>query len=151
MIDVAQAVAEFSQLFPAVYLRFHRRNRKRPPVGPQAWAALQHLQWTGPVTIGEATKHLHRAQSVVSEIVEALEAKGLVTRMDDVRDRRRKLIWLTDAGLELIERQQEVLSRELLSEAFERLSQKERAALLSGMRALSEVKLTPHPQIQEEK
>lgn len=145
MDDVEQAVDDFSQLFPAVYLRFHRRNRKRPPVGPQAWAALQHLQWTGPITIGEATKHLGRAQSVVSEIVDSLEAKGLVARMDDTRDRRRKLIWLTDVGLELLEREQEVLSRELLTEAFERLSPRERAAVVSGMRALSEVKLTPHP------
>ncbi len=151
MDDVAGAVDDFSRLFPAVYLRFHRRNRKRPPVGPQAWAVLHHLQWTGPITIGEATKHLGRAQSVVSEIVDSLETKGLVARMDDARDRRRKLFWLTDAGLELLEREQEVLSRELLAEAFERLSPDERSALLSGMRALSEVKLTPHPQIREEK
>ena len=48
--------------------------------------------------VSEAAAHLSRAQSVVSEIVDGLEDKGLLARMRDSRDRRRTLVWLTDAG-----------------------------------------------------
>src|SRR3954462_11465052 len=98
MRDASTAADAFAELFPAAYLRFHRRDDKREPVGQAARAVLQHLSLTGPLTIGEAAKHLARAQSVVSEIVDALEGKQLLERVRDSRDRRRMLIWLTDAG-----------------------------------------------------
>jgi DNA-binding MarR family transcriptional regulator len=97
---------------------------------------LQHLSLTGPLTVGEAAQHLDRAQSVVSEIADALEAKALIERVRDPRDRRRTLVWLTDAGLALLARDREVLSRALLERAMQRMTAAERAALLTGMRAL---------------
>jgi DNA-binding MarR family transcriptional regulator len=81
-------------------------------------------------------KHLSRAQSVVSEIVEHLERSGLLERQRDPRDRRRVLVWLTDAGLALLERAREVLSPELLERALSRMSSADRRALLHAMQAL---------------
>jgi DNA-binding MarR family transcriptional regulator len=91
---------------------------------------------TGPLTIGEAGKHLRRAQSVVSEIVDHLEKKHLLERLRDPRDRRRTLVWLTEDGLALLERDREVLSRDLLTQAAARMTAADRAALLRGTRAL---------------
>jgi DNA-binding MarR family transcriptional regulator len=98
---------------------------------------------SGPVTIGEMGKHLDRAQSVVSEIVDHLEKGGLLERIRDPRDRRRTLVWLTDAGIALLEREREVLSVELLTRAMARMRDEDRTALLSGMRALLAAQAAP--------
>ena len=134
--DPRAAAREFGRLFPAVYLRFHRRDDKRSELPGASRAVLQHLSLTGPLTIGEMAKHLSRAQSVVSEIVEHLERSGLLERQRDPRDRRRVLVWLTDAGLSLLERAREVLSPELLERALSRMSSADRRALLHAMQAL---------------
>ena len=134
--SASDAAGEFGELFPAVYLRFHRRDGKRASLAAASRAVLQHLTLSGPITIGEMGKHLDRAQSVVSEIVDHLERDGLLERMRDPSDKRRTLVWLTEAGIALLEREREVLSRELLARAMARMGEGDRSALLRGMRAL---------------
>ncbi len=127
---------ELASLFPAVYLRFHRRDGKRPGPSAASRAVLQHLSLTGPLTIGEMARHLARAQAVVSEIVDHLERDQLLERLRDPRDRRRTLVWLTEDGLALLEREREVLSRPLVAKAMARMPASDRRALLRGLRAL---------------
>jgi DNA-binding IclR family transcriptional regulator len=74
--DEARA-GEFAELFRAVYLTFHRRDRPRSQPPNASLAVLEQLALAGPLTIGEAAAHLHRAQSVVSEIVSHLERQGM--------------------------------------------------------------------------
>jgi DNA-binding MarR family transcriptional regulator len=127
---------EFGELFQAVYLRFHRRDGKRSELPGASRAVLQHLAGAGPLTIGELAAHVDRAQSVASEIVDHLERDGLLERIRDPRDRRRTLVWLTDAGTAALERDREVLSRELVAAALARMTASERAGLIAGMTAL---------------
>ena len=64
-----QVLAErFAELFRAVYLTFHRRDRPRSELPGASRAVLEHLALAGPLTIGEAAAHMSRAQSVISEI-----------------------------------------------------------------------------------
>jgi DNA-binding MarR family transcriptional regulator len=133
---VSDDARDFGELFPAVYLRFHRRDGKRRELPGASRAVLQHLTLTGPLTIGELSRHLSRAQSVVSEIVQHLERAGFLERTRDPQDRRRTLVWLSDKGLRLLEREREVLSSELVARAMQRMTAGEREALLSSMRAL---------------
>lgn len=135
--DPARVAAEaFEELFQAVYLHFHRRDGKRARLPAASRAVLTHLALTGPVTVGEAARHLDRAQSVVSEIVAHLVADGLLEREDDPADRRRTLVWLTADGLDLLRRDREVLSTDLLERAMRLASPTDRQALLTGLRAL---------------
>jgi len=127
---------QFGELFPAVYLRFHRRDGKGRELPGASRAVLQHLTLSGPLTIGEMARHLSRAQSVVSEIVDHLERDGLLARVRDPKDKRRTLVWLSDQGLALLDREREVLSSELLTRAMARMRPAQRLALLTGMRAL---------------
>src|SRR5262249_48358548 len=120
----------------AVYLQFHRRDGKRRELSGPSRAVLLHLANTGPLTVGECAKHFDRAQSVVSEIVEHLEADGLLARVRDEKDRRRTLVWLTDAGRARLTEEQEVLSKSALERAFARMTARERTLLLTGTRAL---------------
>ena len=131
-----EAAAAFAQLFPATYLRFHRRDDKRSELTQATRAVLQHLSMTGPLTVGEAARHLRRAQSVVSEIIDGLEGKGLVERVRDPRDGRRTLVWLTTEGMEVLDRERDVLSRTLLERSMALMTGAERESLLAGMRAL---------------
>jgi DNA-binding MarR family transcriptional regulator len=134
--DVASDAAAFAALFPSVYLRFHRRDGKRRTLPAASRSVLQHLVVAGPLTVGELGRHLDRAQSVVSEVVDHLVRDGLLERARDARDRRRALIWLTEAGAAHLDRDNEVLSRELLARAMAGMSPAERRALIDGMNAL---------------
>jgi len=134
-----QARAErFAELFRAVYLTFHRRDRPRSELPGASRAVLEHLALAGPLTIGEAAAHMHRAQSVISEIVTHLERDGLLERESDPGDRRRTLIWLTTGGHDALRRDREVLDLDLLARGMARLPPGQGDALNAAMRGLIE-------------
>lgn len=134
--DVKASAAAYAELFPAVYLRFHRRDGKRRELSGASRGVLLHLAGAGPLTVGECSKHLARAQSVVSEIVDQLVGHGLLARLRDERDRRRVVVWLTEEGRQRLIEEQEVLSRAALERAFARMTPEEHRQLLAGTRAL---------------
>ncbi len=109
------AADAFCEAFPATFLAFHRRDGRRTELTNASRAVLQHLAQAGPVSIGEAARHLDRAQSVVSEIVAQLEGHGLLEREPDPDNRRRTLVWLTTAGLERLRADADVLDRRLVA------------------------------------
>lgn len=126
----------FCDLFPQAYLAFHRRDGRRSELTNASRAVLTHLISSGPITVGDAARHLDRAQSVVSDIVTQLEGHGLVEREADPADRRRTLVWLTDAGLARLRDDSDVLDRMLVAAAMERLDDVTRRGLLDGLTAL---------------
>jgi len=132
----AHEARAFCDLFPAVYLRFHRHDGKGRELPSASRAVLQHLSVSGPLRIGELARHLDRAQSVVSEIVGHLERDSLVERFRDTRDRRVALVWLTEQGLALLAHDRDVLAVAAVSQAMDRMRGDDREALLRGMRAL---------------
>lgn len=126
----------FCELFPQAYLAFHRRDGRRSDLTNASRAVLTHLISSGPITIGDAARHLDRAQSVVSDIVTQLEGHGLVEREPDPADRRRTLVWLTDAGLTRLRDDSDVLDRDLVTTAMRHLDVDTRRGLLDGLTAL---------------
>jgi DNA-binding MarR family transcriptional regulator len=133
---VAAAARQLGELFPSVYLALHRRDAKRRALPAASRAVLQHLTLTGPVRIGELARHLARAQSVVSEMVTHLERDGLLERQRDPQDARRTLVWLSGAGIDRLDEEHQVLSRELVERAMARMTSRDVVALLQGLRAL---------------
>ncbi len=128
--SASDCAADFDDAFRRVYLAFHRRDGVRRDVSPASRAMLTHLAHSGPITIGEAAAHFARSQSAASELVTQLESNRLVERRHDDSDRRRTLIWLTDAGRAELRRDASVLSHELLEKAISRVGEGEiRAAL----------------------
>jgi DNA-binding MarR family transcriptional regulator len=141
----AERAREFAELFRAVYLTFHRRDGPRSQLPNASLAVLEHLAMAGPLTVGEASAHLRRAQSVVSEIVSHLERQRLLERESDPADRRRTLIWLTPAGHAALRRDREVLSADLLASALARMPTDQASALLDALRALVQSATPPTP------
>lgn len=126
----------YAELFRAVYLTYHRRDGPRSGLTGASRAVLVHLAVSGPLTVGEAAQHLDRAQSVVSEIVDQLAAKGLLERERDPADRRRTLVWLTPDGQEALRRDGDVLAVDRLAGALDRLPAEHRTALFTATAAL---------------
>jgi DNA-binding MarR family transcriptional regulator len=136
MSSPTAAARAFADLFTTVFQVFHRRGPKRSLLTPQGWAVLQHLAMSGPLTVTEAARHMGRAQSVMSEMIDHLQSKGLLARMRDARDGRRVLVWLTDAGRSQLASEREVLSVEHLERAFSELPAQNREQLLRSLQML---------------
>lgn len=134
--SLEQDSQSFIQLFAGVYTAFCRQLPKRTPLTPESLAVLQHFHLAGPLTITEAARHLDRAQSVLSEMIERLESKALLCRLRDERDRRRVLVWLTPLGKRTLEEEQQVLSPERVQAALARMPDDHRAALLQFLSEL---------------
>lgn len=139
-LTAAEAAARVARLFPEVYRRYHYAQRLHHgadlPVTRRALEVLQHLAAAGPLTVGEQATHLGLRRNSVSELLQRLEAKGLVARIRDERDERRVLVWLTDAGREVIARIGEVLAPDLLGDAMAELSPDDRATVIRGFELL---------------
>jgi DNA-binding MarR family transcriptional regulator len=135
LMDEANA-ERVTELYRGIYTRLHARRARGEHAGSEATAVMQHLERTGPLTVGEAAAHFHRAQSATSELLERLERRGLVERMRDARDRRRALVWLTKKGFALLRRQEQVLSAPLVERALAAMPARDRRRLVEGMSAL---------------
>ena len=106
-------------------------------VTPSQVRAIRVLSTHGGVRSSELAQHLRIAPRSATEVVDALEAKGLVARSPDPGDRRATLVALTDRGRELSEevrRARGVESEKL----FERLTRTDRADLARILRKLQD-------------
>ncbi|MHC4512089.1 MAG: MarR family winged helix-turn-helix transcriptional regulator [Planctomycetota bacterium] len=138
-MDAEDAADRFAALFPDVYRRFHRRvHHAEYQLTSESLAIVQHLADSGPLTVTEAARHMDRSQAAMSELFARLVSRGLLARMPDERDRRRVLVWLTEAGREALASARSVLSPDLLAPAFERVAPADRASLIENMQALVE-------------
>lgn len=128
----------FEQLFRRTFALAARRVRdKREIVPVETLALLDHMAALGPATLTELTRHLDRAPSTLSEMLEPLVARGWIERERDPEDGRRYLLWLTALGQSVRLAEQQVLDRRLLAEAARLLSPEETTGLIAGLEALA--------------
>jgi DNA-binding MarR family transcriptional regulator len=139
-LTAQQAARCVARLFPEVYRRYHWAQRVRGadlPVTRRALEVLQHLSVSGPLTVGEQAEHMGLRRNSASELLARLESKGLVARIRDERDERRVLVWLTDAGRDVVSRVGQVLAPDLIAETMATLSPAERAIVVRGFELLA--------------
>jgi DNA-binding MarR family transcriptional regulator len=138
--------------FCETYRYLHRRgNRLGPQITPQGRALILHLAWAGPLTISDLAKHSDRAQSVVSETVEVLVSHQLLEKVRDPRDRRKTLVWLTNAAQDYLAEEREPLDRNQLERAIHRFPGERMQAFLELYEAfLLEVKRQPNSETREQ-
>ena len=128
--------ADFEDLFRATYRAAVRRLRdKRERLSPETVALLDHLAAAGPLTAGELARHVDRAPSTLTEMVDHLVEKDLLTRDRDPADARRSLIWLTDAGQAALLESRNVLDLDVLAAAGASLTPEQRQTLIEHFRA----------------
>ena len=100
LTDAETAAREISRLYGQMW---HRFSASKQPVDgsgltTRMLGVLRHLAASGPLTVGEQAAHLGIGRATATELIDRLEAKGLVARMRDERDQRRVFVWLTEAG-----------------------------------------------------
>jgi len=106
-------------------------------VTPSQVRAIRVLDTHGGVRSKELADHLRIAARSATEVVDALEAKGLVSRSTDPTDRRATLVALTDRGRELSEEVRRLRGVES-EKLFQRLTGTDRADLARILGKLQE-------------
>ena len=102
---------------------------------PSDFGVLEALLHKGPLTVKQIGEKVLLTSGSMTAAVDRLEKRGLVKRGEDARDRRARVIDLTPAGRELIERAF-ACHRDAMERALEGFSEGERIILLPLLRSL---------------
>jgi DNA-binding MarR family transcriptional regulator len=109
--------------------------------------ALMLLSADGDATISDIAARLDVGKPASSILVERLVQLGLARRTEDANDRRRTLVTLTDAGVELITRLRQG-NTDRFAAWLEAMAPDDLAALRRGLEALRVVAERPDPHLQ---
>ncbi len=104
-------------------------------ITPAHLRALRALKRHGTMRLSELSDHLHIAPRSTTEVVDALESRGLVRRRADPGDRRATLVEVTEQGAGLLEAIRAARGTEA-GRVFGRLSPADRADLARILRRL---------------
>jgi len=104
-------------------------------ITPAHMRALRVLRRHGVMRLSELADHLHIAARSATEVVDALETRGLVQRRPDPDDRRATLVELTGHGTSVFDAIRAARGTET-ERAFDRLSPADRAHLARILRKL---------------
>ncbi len=129
--DLVQDVVTLCTSLQLLAAITHRGVEELPP---RQRVTLQLLVAGGPMRVSDLARQIGVSNPTMTGILDRLEARGLLVRERDQRDRRVTVVRATPAGEELITRETTPLSH--LSRALERLSEAERADVARGLRLL---------------
>jgi DNA-binding MarR family transcriptional regulator len=104
-------------------------------IAPAHFRALRVLGHRGPMRLSGLSGQLHIAPRSATEVVDALEARGLVARRPDPGDRRATLVEVTPQGTGVLEAIHAARGAEA-GRAFARLSPADQADLARILRQL---------------
>jgi len=104
-------------------------------ITPAHSRALRILSRHGTMRLSALSDHLHIAPRSTTEVVDALESRGLVLRRRDPDDRRATLVALTEHGTGVLDAIRAARGTEA-ERIFDRLSQTDRAHLARILRKL---------------
>lgn len=102
--------------------------------GPQA-LVLKAIQNDG-LSAGELANRVSLSQGTVTDILNRLEQRELISRIRDTKDRRRVYVKTTAAGLELL-KQSPPLLQESFIERFNNLQKWEQTQLLASLQRIA--------------
>jgi DNA-binding MarR family transcriptional regulator len=101
-------------------------------ISPSHLRALRVLRRDGVMRLSELSDRLHIAPRSTTEVIDALESRGLVQRQPDPGDRRATLVEMTERGASVLD----AIRGTEAERVFSRLSQADRAHLARILRKL---------------
>ena len=104
-------------------------------ITPSQLRALRVLRRHGAMRLSELSGHLHIAARSTTEVVDALEARGLARRRPDPGDRRATLVEVSEHGVGVLDAIREARGTEA-ERVFDRLSRTDRVHLARILRKL---------------
>lgn len=139
-MTLEDTIDAIQQDYPRIW---HAAHRRHPPRGlgddvlsERAQTVLTHLG-AGWQTVAALCDHLGIAPSTLSEVLGALEERGLVRRRRATADRRRIEVTVTEAGAQRL-RDASPLDAGVLTDAIEKLTDHQRAIVVNGLALLAE-------------
>lgn len=111
-------------------VRTLRANRRPAPISETQYLLLGTLARDGAASPASLAEVLGVKAQTLTPALNALAASGLVVRRRDVEDRRRQLVDLTAAGVDLVEADRRSRNAWLERAMAERLTETERGVLL---------------------
>ncbi|MGD8842047.1 MAG: MarR family transcriptional regulator [Gammaproteobacteria bacterium] len=129
-----QVIIALRRVIRAVDLHSRTLTESHGLTGPQA-LILKRLQ-NGSLSAGELAARVSLSQGTVTDILNRLEKRGLITRVKDSQDRRRVLVRATAAGLSVLE-QSPPLLQESFAERFDNLHDWEQTQLLASLQRIA--------------
>jgi DNA-binding MarR family transcriptional regulator len=130
---------EIADLLGQIVRRLHRGTSEAlAPLGlSRAQSRVVRLLADGPLRMATIAERLAVVPRTITDLVDGVEAAGLVARHPDPEDRRSTFVALTASGRMLLDRL-EVARRESAELAFGRLDPADRAVLLRLLRDLTD-------------
>jgi DNA-binding MarR family transcriptional regulator len=90
--DVLEKLARVGREHSDATVFFHATVARLLDLNPSDHKAMSVLERLGPMSAGEIARHTGLATASVTNLVDRLERKGFVRRVDDPRDRRRVVV-----------------------------------------------------------
>jgi DNA-binding MarR family transcriptional regulator len=114
--------------------RLARILRRQADTGlsPSQLSALATVEMHGPMTLGALADHENVAPPSITKVVSKLEARGLVRRQPDAKDRRVAMVSLTPEGDRLLDESRQ-RKNQWLAERLRRLDADQRARLANAL------------------
>ena len=128
------------EAYPRVYFACHTRHVADPASGDAVSAhqasILDHLDEVDAMSVTDLAGHMGVTVATMSLAIDRLERRKYVRRERDPKDRRRVLLRVTPAGVQLREAKS-VLDPVRVEQVLAHLSPADREAALDGLRLLA--------------
>lgn len=125
------------KIIRAIDLHSKQLSKTSGLTSPQLLIMLEIEKRSG-INSGQVAKIVNLSPATVTNILDRLENKGLVSRIRDTQDKRKVGLFLTDNGLSLLQKAPQALQEHFI-EKFSNLAEWEQSQLLSSMERLSEM------------
>ena len=130
-----EVLVALRRLIRAVGLHSRQLERTHGLTAPQA-LVLNAVAAKGQGSVGDVAAQVSLSQATVTDILNRLERRGLLTRVRSDRDRRRVLVRPTHEGIEIMESSPPLL-QEAFVERFSALEDWEQTQLLASLQRVA--------------
>ena len=138
-VDVLMTIRK---IIRATYLYSRQLNKKSGLTAPQL-LVLQAIQEMDSVAISRLSTHVSLSQATVTNILDRLESRGLVSRHRSTRDKRVVHATLTPQGEAKIQQAPKPL-QDVFSAAFEKLEEWEKSMIIASLQRVASMMNAEH-------
>ncbi len=135
MIKHQELLIALRKVIRAIGLHSKHLNKTSGLTSPQL-LIMQEIDKISGVNSSQVAKNITLSAATVTNILDRLEAKNLISRVRNTQDKRRVSLYLTDAGTAILEKAPQPLQEHFI-ENFSNLAQWEQSQLLSSMERIA--------------
>ncbi|ADK80141.1 transcriptional regulator, MarR family [Sediminispirochaeta smaragdinae DSM 11293] len=136
------------RIIRAIDMHSKRLGKEYGLTGPQLMI-LKEIRSGTDITIGHVAKKVSLSQATVTNIIDRLEKRGMVTRERSTLDKRRVIVRTTDKAEEILKTNPSVLQADFIN-SFQTLETWEQNLILSSLQRIATMMGAEHISFPEE-